>query len=72
MITALVRGREARSQLPASALVLGLDQMRHFSGHKQVATMMLGRDERTQAQTQAQIAGIVGDSLRSKTLIARE
>lgn len=43
---------------------VGLDQIRHFSRHKQVATMMLYRDERDQAQTQARLAAIVGESLK--------
>jgi integrase/recombinase XerC len=45
---------------------VGLDQIRHFSRHKQVATMMLYRDERDQAATQAQLATIVGDSLKRR------
>jgi hypothetical protein len=43
---------------------VGLDQIRHFSRHKQVATMMLYRDERDQAETQAQLARIVAGSIR--------
>jgi integrase/recombinase XerC len=42
---------------------VGLDQIRHFSRHKQVATMMFYRDEREQAKTQAQLANIVSSSL---------
>lgn len=42
---------------------IGLDQIRHFSRHKQVATMMLYRDERDQAKTQEQLARIVAGSL---------
>jgi integrase/recombinase XerC len=43
---------------------IGLDQIRHFSRHKQVATMMIYRDERNQAETQAQLATIVASSLK--------
>jgi integrase/recombinase XerC len=45
---------------------VGLDQIRHFSRHKQVATMMIYRDERHQAETQARLAQIVGQSLTRK------
>jgi hypothetical protein len=42
---------------------VGLDQIRHFSRHKQLATMLLYRDEVDQAATQARLAAIVGDEL---------
>jgi integrase/recombinase XerC len=42
---------------------VGLDQIRHFSRHKQLATMLLYRDEVDQAATQARLAAIVGDAL---------
>jgi integrase/recombinase XerC len=41
-----------------------LDQIRHFSRHKSVVTMMTYVDVRNQAETQAQLASIVADSLR--------
>jgi len=42
---------------------VGLDRIRHFSRHKQLATMLLYRDEVDQAATQARLAAIVADEL---------
>jgi integrase/recombinase XerC len=43
---------------------IGLHQVKSFSRHKNIATVMTYYDERHQAETQAQLATIVADSLR--------
>jgi len=45
---------------------IGLDQIRHFSRHAAVTTMMLYRDERQRTQTQATLAAIVGAEPRER------
>ena len=43
---------------------IGLHQIKSFSRHKNIATVMTYYDEQNQAETQAQLATIVANSLR--------
>jgi hypothetical protein len=44
---------------------VGLDQIRHFSRHRTLATMLIYRDEHDKAATQRTLADVVGSTLTS-------
>jgi integrase/recombinase XerC len=52
--TAIVKGQQAG---------VGLDQIRHFSRHKTLATMLIYRDEHDKAVTQRTLADVVANTL---------
>jgi hypothetical protein len=52
--TAITKGQQAG---------VGLDQIRHFSRHKTLATMLVYRDEHDKAATQRTLADVVASTL---------
>jgi hypothetical protein len=46
--------------------VIGLDQIRHHSRHKTLATMLIYRDEHDKAQTQRTLADVVASALATE------
>jgi integrase len=61
--TAIERGQQAG---------VGLDQIRHFSRHRTLATMLIYRDEHDRAQTQRTLADIVANTLSPSSRETRD